>query len=125
VQECLKSRGDFLKPGEHTPIVLEETKHALNFVPGFLALLVVRPWCRTVLFGRHDTSRPLLGDVGHHGIRIIAFVCQQRVVEFVLSKRHRLRAIRSLPCTQQAIQGPPQGVAPAMDLGGKAPPGAA
>jgi hypothetical protein len=115
----------FFKPGEHTPIMFEETKHARNFVPVFIALLVVRPWYRTVLFGRNDTGCPLLGNVGHNGVRIIAFVRQQRIGGFVLYERNRLGAIRGLPCTQQEIQWPPRGVTQAMDLGGKAPAGAA
>ncbi len=83
MEKRLETRSDFLKAGEHTPIVFEKTKQTLNFVPRFVECLLRETHGRTVLCGRNDAGRPLLHAVRHDGIRILSFVRQEGSVYFL------------------------------------------
>ncbi len=70
---------------EQTPaIVLEKTKEILDIMTFFIQLFLVKTLGRSVLFGGNNTSGSPFMDIGHDGIRILPFVCEERSIRLVL-----------------------------------------
>ena len=85
MEKRLESSGDLLKASEHTPIVLKQTKQALNCMACFVQLLVIETLDSPGLFRRNDAGRTLLYDVRHDGISVIPCVRSERSIAFMLS----------------------------------------
>ena len=85
MEQSLASGGDFLKASEDTPVMCEETKQTLDFVPRFVACLIIEAWYGTVLCRRNDAGSTLLPSVRHNRIGIIPFVSSKGFVSFMRS----------------------------------------